>query len=440
MLRRIALALTLLVPFAVDPAKAQIVPSDVVDRVIAVVGDSVVLQTQVMEEIQRLQIGDPEVPRPNDPDYESFFRDVLDTWVDRLMVLQAAAKDSLIEADEVQVDRLAAERIDRLALEYGGQPALQVALQAEGWTLGEYREYLRNDFRQLQIFQLYFQRRQQDARPVEVTEEDLAARFQEAIPQLEQRPRLLTFRQVVVRPTASDSAKAAARAEAEALLERVVAGEDFATLARENSDDVGTAQVGGDLGWFRRGQMVEGFDEAAFGLPAGSVSRVVESVFGFHIIKVERTRGRSEVQARHILKVAEVSQADLQRARATAEEVARRARAGESMVALYDEFSDPVAPDSVTLPFDQLDDMPGAYNALNGVRGNEVIGPLEYQGASGEAGDMRFPVVKVLEVREAGAYTLEDLRTQIAQQIQQERQRERVLEELRARTYVEIRM
>ncbi|MBM4182687.1 MAG: hypothetical protein FJ207_00515 [Gemmatimonadetes bacterium] len=437
---RIAYALALLLPLAPSAASAQVIPTDVVDRIIAVVGDSVVLQTQVMEEIQRLQLADPETPRQTDPDFEAFFRDVLDTWVDRLVVLQAAAQDSLIEPDEPAIDRQISERIDGLALQFGGMPALQIALQAEGWTLGEYREFLRQDARQLQIFQLYFQRRQQGARPVEVTEEDLVERFQAASTQLEQRPRLLTFRQVVVRPTASDSAKAQARAEAEVLLERVIGGEDFVTLARENSDDVGTAPLGGDLGWFRRGQMVEEFEDAAFGLPPGSVSRVVESVFGFHIIKVERVRGRSEVQARHILKMAAVTPADVDRARALALDVSRRAQAGESMVALYDEFSDPVAPDSITIAFDRLTDLPPAYGALTNVRGNEVVGPFEYQGTSGDAGDLRFAVVKVLQVREGGAYTLEDLRTQIAAQIQQERQRERIMEELRARTFIELRM
>src|SRR6185503_11368442 len=117
---------------------------------------------------------------------------------------------------------------------------------------GEYREFLRNDARQLQIFQLYFQSRLRDARPVEVSEAELQQRFQDASATLGQRPRLITFRQVVIRPEADDSAKARARAEADSLLVRVQAGEDFATLATENSDDVGTASVGGDLGWFRR--------------------------------------------------------------------------------------------------------------------------------------------------------------------------------------------
>lgn len=440
MLNRFAAAVVILASSA-TVAHAQVLdPSDVVDRVIAIVGDSAVLQTQVVEEIRRLQIGDPETPTETEPGYDEFFREVLDTWVDRLIVLQAAAKDSLLQPDEAAIDRQVSERIDGLALQFGGQPALQVALQAEGWTLGEYREFLRNDARQLQIFQLYFQSRLRDARPVEVTEEALLARFQQASAQLGPRPRLLTFRQVVIRPTPGDSARAEARAETEALLERVRAGEDFATLATENSDDVGTAPLGGDLGWFRRGQMVPEFEEAAFGIPAGSVSRIVETVFGFHIIKVERVRGRSEVQARHILKMAETTAADVERARVLAVDVARRAQAGESMIALYDEYSDPLAPDSLTLAFDQLDDLPPAYAALAAVRGGEVVGPLEYAGESGETGDVRFAVIRVLDVREAGAYTLDDLRTQIAAQIQQELQREQILDELRAQTFIEIRM
>ncbi len=287
---------------------------------------------------------------------------------------------------------------------------------------------------------MFFQRRIADARPVEVTEEDLRQRFEQLTPSLQQRPRLLTFRQVVVAPTPSDSAKTVARAEAEALLDSVSAGRDFAELATAYSDDVGTASVGGDLGWFRRGQMVREFEEVAFGIPAGRVSRVAETVFGFHIIKVERIRGRSEIQARHILKIPEISPEDVARARDLATDIARRAQAGESMTALYDEFSDPLAADSMTIAFDQLEELPPVYATLQGASGGEVVGPLEYQAGTGASGDVRFAIVKVIGVREAGAYTLDDLRTQLAGQIRQERQRERILDDLRAQAFIDIRM
>jgi peptidyl-prolyl cis-trans isomerase SurA len=441
-LRRAAVWLGLLLAPAASAA-AQTFPDEnanIVDRVIAVVGDSMILQTQVLEEVRRLQISDSLIPQEGDPEYDPFFRDVLQAAVDRLLVLQAAGKDSLIQPDEAAIDRQVQERIDQLQTQLRGMPNLQVALQRDGWTLGEYREFLRNDVRQLQIFQMFFQRQLAGARPVEVTEEQLRQRFEQLSPQLQQRPRLLTFRQVVVAPTPSDTAKAVARAEAEALVDSIVAGRDFAELATAYSDDVGTASFGGDLGWFRRGQMLREFEEVAFAVPAGRVSRVVETVFGFHIIKVERVRGRSEIQARHILKMAAVTPDDVDRARDRASDIARRAQAGESMTALYDEFSDPLAEDSMTIAFDQLEELPPAYGVLGRVGGGEVVGPLEYQAGSGQPGDVRFAVVRVIGVREAGAYTLDDLRAQLATQIRQERQRERIMEDLRAQAYIEIRM
>jgi len=90
-------------------------------------------------------------------------------------------------------------------------------------------------------------------------------------------------------PNAADAEKAKAdtRARLEAMLAKVKSGAKFADLAKANSQDPGSAKQGGDLGWFQQGVMIKAFEDAAFNLKKGEVSGVVETEFGFHIIKVE---------------------------------------------------------------------------------------------------------------------------------------------------------
>ncbi len=109
----------------------------------------------------------------------------------------------------------------------------------------------------------------------------------------------------------TDKARADLKDKALAILKRIKAGEDFAKLARENSDDPISKLNGGDLGYFSEKDMVSSFSKAAFSLKPGEVSDVVETQFGYHIIKVTDRRPAGKVpfdQAREQIKAALLQQ------------------------------------------------------------------------------------------------------------------------------------
>ena len=137
-----------------------------------------------------------------------------------------------------------------------------------------------------------------------------------------------------VAPDAAEEDKADVRTAITALRERVKAGEDFAALAEEHSEDTASGAKGGDLGFFTRGRMVKEFEEAAFSLPVGEVSDIVETQFGFHIIKVE---AKEAEQARPLEEVAEeireelVSEQAQEKAKEAAQEDQQQIQSGATL-------------------------------------------------------------------------------------------------------------
>ncbi|MGA3016241.1 MAG: peptidylprolyl isomerase [Bryobacteraceae bacterium] len=104
--------------------------------------------------------------------------------------------------------------------------------------------------------------------------------------------------QVPVRAGQKDLTDAEALAKAQDLRAKILAGADFADLARKESDDIGSGNNGGDLGTFKHGQMVPSFDEAAFKLKPGELSEPIKSQFGYHLIKVQTHDFKSFEDAR----------------------------------------------------------------------------------------------------------------------------------------------
>lgn len=133
------------------------------------------------------------------------------------------------------------------------------------------------------------------ARQVKVSEADARAYYDQnkarfATPEERRASHIL----IKVEPGASEAARKAARAKAEAVLAQLRAGADFAALARAESQDPGSAPAGGDLGFFSADMMAKPFADAVFALKPGQTSDIVETEFGFHIIRLAEVRPGSQ--------------------------------------------------------------------------------------------------------------------------------------------------
>ena len=222
-------------------------------------------------------------------------RGLLDDLVARELLVQAT-KENGIEVPEAELDA----QVDQLRGRTGGPVQFDSFLKAQNLTLEKLREQMR---RGLAVSRLVTT---QIAPGVAISPEQVSS-YYAANPDEFIRPESIRASHILIQvpESAGADAKRAARDRAAALREEALGGADFAALARENSDDKGSGAKGGDLGFFPRGSMVPPFEAAAFALEPGQISEVVESRFGYHVIRlaerravqplpIEQVRGRLE--------------------------------------------------------------------------------------------------------------------------------------------------
>jgi peptidyl-prolyl cis-trans isomerase C len=180
------------------------------------------------------------------------------------------------------------ERIAKIKQQFPSEAEFQKELVKRHTTMAQLQEEQRRDLINAKTIE------SEVAPQLTVTDQDLDT-FYKANPDQFKEPETVRASHILfgVAKDAAPAAKAATKTEAEGVLKRVKGGEDFAALAKQYSKDPGSAAVGGDLNYFPKGQMVPAFDAAAFALKQGEISELVETEFGYHIIKMtDRRSGR----------------------------------------------------------------------------------------------------------------------------------------------------
>jgi peptidyl-prolyl cis-trans isomerase C len=299
---RASLTCALMLCAALVSAQAPTQPNRALDdpqRVVYTVNGDPIRSVDVQMAAQQIALSMQASGQPVDGEQVAVF--ALQQVADSILLVQEARRRDL-SFDQAEVDAAVAEAERRA----GGAEQLDTALGQQGLDRDQFMEMVKDQL----LANALIAKLTVD---VGVTDEQIAAFYEENKSQFE-KPAEVSARHILftVEPDADDATKAAARAKAEKARERALAGEDFAELAKELSEGP-SAPRGGDLGFFNRQRMVKPFADAAFALETGGTSEVVETRFGYHVIRVEdrhaastatldevsaRIRGALEQQAR----------------------------------------------------------------------------------------------------------------------------------------------
>lgn len=269
---------------AVKPVPAQL------PEVVARVNGEDVKKTELDMAVKTLEDRARNAVPPEQRD--AVYRQVLDRIIGFHLLVQEARRRKVV-APPWEVDA----QIEQIKKQFPSEDAFKQMLQTRGVTL----ERLRADTAQtIAVNQML----QGELEPtVKITEAETRTFFEQNKPRFRQEDSVRASHILIrVEEQADVATKAKARAQADDLLKQLNKGASFAELAKKYSQDPGSAPNGGDLAFFSRGQMVPAFDQAAFALKPGQTSGVVETPFGFHIIRVNETKpgrdlGYDEVKA-----------------------------------------------------------------------------------------------------------------------------------------------
>lgn len=409
-----------------------------VDRVVAIVGDTALLLSELRQEMFRLRSGGAQIPAEDTEAWYQFARQVIDAAADQLIILQEAKRAGLAPQPQ-RVEQLAEGYYQQARQGFDSDEELQRAVEEAGMNMLQYRQMLRANAEAESLVQGYHYSLQQrtDLPPVVVDETEVEAYFERTFARQSQ-PARVSFNQLIVVPAPSGAARDTAIARALRARQEIVDGEDFEVVARRHSDDASTRETGGELGWLRRDDVVRPFGDAAWGAGPGAVVGPVETRFGLHLIKIDNARA-GERFLRHVLIRPEIQDSDVEDARELAAALADSLEAGadpERLQRTPGVLDEQIRFDNVQVT--QLADRFGdaSREALSSPVEGEVYGPFEVQGGTRP----EFAVIRIVRFRPAGPVQIDEVRDQIRREIRLGKQIDLLLSEVRENTYIDVKL
>jgi len=273
-----------------------------VDRIVAVVGDEIVLKSDVDQFVRRMM-----QQRQNASYSKDMWMTALDQLVDQKIMAEQARRDTMITVTDQQVEQQLEQRVQQLVRRAGGEKELE---KVYGKSVLEIKEDFRGDFREQLLAQ---QLQQRKMRNLEITPSEVQGWF-ERIPQdsLPDLPKTVRLQHIVRYPKPDKQAKEEAKQVITSIRDSIVnGGASFEDMARQFSDDSGTASSGGRLTDVSLNDLVPEFAAIASRTPVGEISQVFynDQHDGYHVLRVNERDGNT-IDLNHILIRVDQSQAD----------------------------------------------------------------------------------------------------------------------------------
>ncbi len=326
---RFIVALLLLAGIAL-PARGD---KEVVDRIVAVVGDQVILASEMASQLQMATIRYGQHFK-SEKEMEKFRDEVLNSMISDQLFLLAAKADTTISVRPDEVDQALDDHINRISSQYDNNDAFLDALTQEGLSLRELRKKLRPEVKNQLLKQRVMQKKLSNISVSRHEVEEFYSNFQDSIPTQPEAAKLAHIQLTVnPAPEVEDSVKKLAQS----LRQQILDGADFATISARYSG-LGAGANGGDLGYVSRDDVVPEFARAAFNLSVGDISGVIRTQFGYHIIKCEGIRG-DQLKLRHVLLAVQATHEDTLRTAQLADSLIKEIHNGADFAALAKQFS-----------------------------------------------------------------------------------------------------
>jgi len=297
-----------------------------VDGVAAIVGQELILNSEVEQFVQNYVLQNKINITTNPELYKSLKKEVIERLVEQKILLTKAEEDTITVTDR-DVDRYLEEQVRNLITRAGSETALEAAFQA---PMKKIRRDLRVETENRLKIETLRRKKFAEVKVSRREVEEFYTMYQDSLPVLKET---VDISHILKQIKSGESSRESALEKIVAIKEKLDAGEDFAELAKKYSEDPATAARGGDLGFINRGDLVTEFESVAFNMEPGEISDIVETQFGFHIIKLTEKRGE-KIQTSHILIQLKPTEADEMAVVKELNELRQRALNGENFETL----------------------------------------------------------------------------------------------------------